>query len=258
MISLFDTHFHLEREDHLEEVIREAKELSVDYLNLISCNYEETKKHLELLFNYDNVYTTTGIHPCYVKEEDEYSIENFIPFLAEKKVVAIGEIGLDYYHTQDNKQLQKKIFEQFLNLCYEHDKTAIIHTRDSIDDCYDMLKSLLKKEKKFIIHCFTEDKAWAKKILDIGGYISYGGIVTFKNALALQESVSIVPLDRILIETDAPYLAPTPYRGKKNKPAYTYYVFEQIHNLINNNQQITKKELAAIILNNSRVSLDLL
>ena len=258
MISLFDTHFHLDEEDNLGDVIREAKEFSVNFFNLISCNYQETKRNLSLVSHYDNVYTTTGIHPCYIKNQDEYEIEKFIPFLAEKKILAIGEIGLDYYHNQDNKQLQKKVFEQFLNLCYEYDKTAIIHTRDSIDDCYDMLKSLLKKEKKFIIHCFTGDKAWAKKILDIGGYIAYGGIVTFKNSLALQESVSVVPLDRILIETDAPYLAPMPYRGKKNKPAYAYYVFEQIHNLIHNSQQITKQDLAEKILHNSRIALGLL
>ena len=257
MISLFDTHFHLDKEDNVTDIIREAKELSVDYLNVISCDYEETKTNLNIVSAYENLYTTTGIHPCYIKENDDKNIEKFIPFLAEQKLVAIGEIGLDYFHTQDNKKLQKKVFEQFLNLCYQYDKTAIIHTRDSIVDCYDMIKSLLKAEKKFIIHCFTEDLVWAKKMLDIGGYISYGGIVTFKNAVALQESVSVVPLDRILIETDAPYLAPTPYRGKRNKPAYTYYVFQQIYHLINQYKKISKQQLAKQILRNSRLALNI-
>ena len=251
-VSLFDTHFHLEGDD-IQKVIQEAQSNQVDFLNLISCTLAEAKKYTRLQKDYSCLSVSVGVHPCYVQEHSFEDLSQFDDLLECEKISAIGEVGLDYYHSTEHKQKQKEFFSYFLSLALKYKQTAIIHSRESFEDCYDMIASHLRASHPFIMHCYTGDSTWAKKFLDLGAYISYSGIVTFKNAHEIRDSLKYVPKDRLLIETDAPYLAPVPFRGKRNKPAFLHAIFEYLCEYFNED----KLELAARLLENSKRALQL-
>lgn len=244
-LSFFDTHCHIYPEDNLERIFNNCKKESVNYLNIISCNLKEAKNNLELTKNYKEISLSIGLHPLSV-EKDFCLPDSFLSLMSEK-IVAIGEIGLDYHYDNHNKNKQKEVFDNFLSFAKDLKLPTIIHSRDSFEDTYEILKTTLKKEHPFILHCFTGNTKWAKSFLNLGGYISYSGIISFKNANEIRESIQHVPLDRILIETDAPYLSPVPFRGRRNEPSFLPKVFDALADILS----IEKLELAYKLLENS-------
>jgi TatD DNase family protein len=234
---IIDSHCHLNRLDldgfdqSLEKALAYAREQGVEHFLTVAVELEDADILAKLAKQYPDVSYSVGWHPCDVNDKD------IIGFLCEKgqasKCVAIGETGLDYYHleNEDHKKTQHHLFSQHIEAEKAVRKPLIIHTRQSIDDTLDKLKSEHDGDVGGVMHCFTEDWASAKKALDLNFYISLSGIVTFKNAQLVHEVAKNTPLDRLLIETDSPYLAPHPFRGKSNHPAWVKYVAEMIANL---------------------------
>ncbi|NQZ58034.1 MAG: TatD family hydrolase [Lentisphaeraceae bacterium] len=235
-MTLYDTHFHLKDDDSAADIISRARAANVNFLNLISCNKEDTKTNIAIAEKFD-IYTSAGVHPLDTEGFDgDYAF--FEEAIKHERVVGVGEIGLDYfYHKEEaQKQHQREIFSRFLQLSAQSGKPAIIHCRDAFEDCYAALKDNLNEQQSFIIHCYTGDLEWAAKFVELGAYISYSGILSFKNANSLKESVQAVPLERMLIETDSPYLAPVPHRGKRNEPAYVTHVLTALSNQLEMNE----------------------
>lgn len=227
---LIDTHCHLSYEDYdnLEETIK-----SMDGFMIASgCDDKTNKEVLELVRKYDNVYGTLGIHPEEIDKITDNSFKLIENNLNNPKIVAIGEIGLDYYWVKDNKEKQIEFFEYQLKLAEKYNKPIVVHSRDSIQDTYDILK---KYKLKGTIHCFSSSLEMAKEFIKLGYKIGVGGVVTFKNSSKLREIVKELDLKDILIETDSPYLSPEPFRGKKNNPSNVYYVAKKISDLKNIN-----------------------
>ena len=176
--------------------------------------------------NFDNVLLSCGMHP--LNQEDEVNIEQLRLLSDNPSVIAVGETGLDYFYAPETRDLQLDSFKKHIIVAKELKKPLIIHTRDAQEDTLAMLRSEGAAEVGGILHCFTESWEMAKQAIDLGFYISFSGIVTFKNASALREVAKLVPDDRFLIETDAPYLAPVPHRGKENQPAYVVEVAKHL------------------------------
>lgn len=228
-MEIYDTHFHLDDSDNAEEIVANAHEAGVTWLNLISCDLADTERNMKIADKFEQFYTTAGVHPLHVKDFD-MDFAPFEDFLKEDLCKAVGEIGLDYYYDKDEETIakQKKTFYRFLELSAEYQKPAVIHCRDAFEDCYNAIKDVLQGQQPFIIHCYTGGQEWAEKFVALGGYISYSGICTFKSAQEIRDSLKVVPQDRILVETDSPYLAPMPHRGKRNQPAYVRYVLDKV------------------------------
>lgn len=223
---LIDTHCHLGYDDYenLDEIIK-----NMDGIMIASgCNDKTNKEVLELINKYPNVYGTLGIHPEEVDNITEESFKLIEDNINNPKIVGIGEIGLDYYWVKDNKEKQKELLIKQLELATKYKKTVVIHSRDSIQDIYNILKEY---NLKGTIHCFSSSLEMAKEFIKLGYKIGIGGVVTFKNSNKLQEIVKELDLKDILIETDSPYLTPEPYRGKKNNPTLVYYVAKKISEL---------------------------
>ncbi|MFA5339823.1 MAG: TatD family hydrolase [Candidatus Omnitrophota bacterium] len=248
--KLVDTHCHLdfpEFDPDREEVIKRARAAGIEYIINVASSLEGSKRSVELANKYDSVYASVGIHPHDAKELNASSFSEIKGLANDKKVVAIGEVGLDYYRNLSPAGLQQTAFREFLRLAKETDLPLIIHCRDAREDLStvaegkstsakaDLLK-ILKKEMaapvKGVIHCFPADEELLNAVLDLGMYVSFTCNITFKNASKLRELVkSLVPMDRILVETDAPYLAPEGMRGKRNEPSYMLKAVEEIAKL---------------------------
>lgn len=231
---IFDSHTHLNAEqfnDEIPEVIARAQALGVTEMAVVGFDQPSIEKSLALSQQYPDIYSIIGWHPT---EAGSYSpeIEKFIETrLTEPKVVALGEIGLDYHWMEDPKDVQEKVFRRQIAIAREHGLPISIHTREAIEDTYRILKDEKIQDIGGIMHSFSGDFEWAQRFLDLGMHISFSGVVTFKKALDVQEAATKVPWERLLVETDAPYLAPMPYRGKRNEPGYTRYVVEKIADL---------------------------
>lgn len=225
---LIDTHCHLSSFDYenVDEIIK-----NMDGIMIASgCSDETNKEVLKLVEKYSNVYGAIGIHPQDVDTVTDESFKLIEENLNNPKIVAIGEIGLDYYWVKDNKEKQIELFKKQLDLATKYNKPVIIHSRDSIQNVFDILK---KYKLKGSIHCFNSSLEMAKEFIKIGYKIGVGGVVTFKNAKKLQDIVKDLDLKDILLETDSPFLTPEPYRGKKNEPSYVYHVAKRISELKN-------------------------
>lgn len=232
---IIDSHCHLNYlkldDISLEKVIDNAKEAGIEKIVSIAVAWDEIADIERITENFDNVYHSVGVHPS---ELDSYqpSVDDIIARSQHKKCVAIGETGLDYYYNgEETKKAQKIKFVNHMQAANDVKKPVIIHTRSAKQDTLDILKSENVEGCGGILHCFTEDYDMAKKALDMGMYISFSGILTFKNAKDIQETAKKLPLDRILIETDAPYLTPVPLRGKPNYPEYVKYVAQFLADL---------------------------
>ncbi len=228
MINIFDSHAHYTDKafnDDRENMLGSLTESGIRGVINCGADLESSEKSMALSKEYDYIYFACGIHP----EEVDNLPENYIDILREmakdKKCLAIGEIGLDYYWRQDNKELQKKIFAEQLLLAKELKLPVIIHDREAHEDTLNILK---KHKPKGVLHCFSGSVETAKEVLKLGMYIGLGGAVTFKNAKKPVEVAEMLPLDRLLLETDCPYMAPVPMRGKRNNSAYIQYVAEKI------------------------------
>lgn len=217
---LIDSHCHLNFPDlaqRLPEVLANMAEAGVDKAIAISVSRQSFEEVHAIAQNHPNIYATVGIHPD-DPEAEEFSLEELLEHAARPKVVAIGETGLDYHWCKGDLAWQHQRFALHIEAANRSGLPLVVHTRDAAADTMRLLRE--HQAHAGVIHCFTEDVHTAKLALDLGFYISFSGIVTFKNATAIQEAARYVPLDRLLVETDSPYLAPVPKRGKPNEPAY--------------------------------------
>jgi len=214
-----------QEEGGLDAVIQQAQENQVEHILCISIDTESCHEIISIAERYPQLTASVGIHPNVDKVEN-FSVEELIKLASHDKVIAIGETGLDYFRSEGDLEWQRDRFRTHIEAAKHLKKPLIIHTREAREDTMDILEQENAEQAGGIIHCFTENWETAQRALDIGFYISLSGIVTFKNARALQEVAKKLPLDRILIETDAPYLAPVPHRGKTNKPAFVKHVAE--------------------------------
>ena len=242
---LIDTHAHLDFEQFDKDrdiVIKRAFSSGVERIINIGTNFEASKKSIELAEKYENIYASVSLHPIDVDEED-FSDEKFLELAKHPKVVAIGETGLDYYHQSDKKK-QKEVFEKLIEIAVILDKPIIIHSREADEDIISILKNSELPSKKGVIHCFGRDYNMAKKFLDFGFFISYTGNITYNPQR--RSSSKEVPLEKILVETDCPFMAPVPFRGQRNEPAYVRYVAEKIAEI----KEISFNEVAEITSQN--------
>lgn len=249
---MIDSHAHLDDEafdDDRDQVINALYENGIDFIVNIACDLKSSKTSQELAKTYENIYATVGVHPHdAITYTDE--VEETLKILAqEKKVVAVGEIGLDYYYDNSPRHIQKEVFKRQLNLAHELRKNVVVHSRDASQDTFDILKEAHDKyEFKAVIHCYSQSLEMLKEYLRLGDYISLGGAVTFKNSKIRKEVAKIVPLDRLLLETDCPYMTPVPYRGKRNEPKYVNIVAEYIADL----RGISKSDLVKVTDENTK------
>lgn len=230
---LVDSHCHLDFPDlanRLPEVLQHMQDNQVGLAVCIGVNLEDFPKVLALAEQEPRLYATVGVHPEYSAVE-EASEDRLIELAAHPKVVGIGETGLDYYWQKDKPEWQRERFRTHIRAARRCGKPLIVHTRDSALDTLRVLKEEGADAVGGVMHCFTENWDIASQALDLGFYLSFSGIVTFKNATIVKEVAQKCPLDRLLVETDSPYLAPVPYRGKANEPAYVRYVAEEIGRL---------------------------
>lgn len=233
-----DSHCHLDRLDlsdfsgQLDNVISSAKEAKVDKMLCVSVTLDSFESMAEKTSGYDNVHLTCGTHP--LNQSDDYVDETKLYKLAKHpRVVAIGETGLDYYYAPETKAKQLDSFAKHIDVAKLLNKPLVIHTRDAQTDTMALLHKRGADAVGGVLHCFTESELMAKTAIEMGFYISFSGIITFKNAAELREVVKSVPLEHMLIETDSPYLAPVPHRGKQNQPAYVSEVAKLIASLHN-------------------------
>lgn len=228
---IFESHAHYDDKSFdpdREALFKEFERNQIGCIINIASNLESSRKSIEIAKKYPFIYTSVGVHPHDVADMKEKHLEYLIHFAAYEKVVAIGEIGLDYYYQHSPKSVQKLWFREQLKIAKELELPVVIHSREAAKDCYDILSSAELSDKKGVIHCYSGSKEMALDYVKAGFYIGIGGVVTFKNAKKLIEVVEAIPLTNILIETDAPYLAPEPYRGKRNNSLYLKPIIEKI------------------------------
>ena len=229
---IVDSHCHLNNPkliDQIDDVIKRAQQVGVGVLNTICTKTSETETLKQIASKYPNVYCTVGVHPHEVEKQEIITVEELVKLADHPKVIGIGETGLDYYYEHSKRELQIKSFINHIHAAKRLDLPVIVHTRDA-DQA--LLEILQNETFRGVLHCFTSTKELAYAALDKGLYISISGIVTFKNATHLQEIVKLVPLDRLLVETDAPYLAPNPMRGKTNEPAFLRHTVDFIAGIL--------------------------
>lgn len=227
-----DSHCHLDRlnlslyDDDLANVVQAANDVKVNKLLCVSVTLKDFPAMVEKTKGFDNVLLSCGMHP--LNQDDEVNIDDLRKLAADPAVIAVGETGLDYHYAPETKDLQLDSFRKHITVAKELNKPLIIHTRSAQQDTLELLRDENAADVGGILHCFTESLEMALEAIEMGFYISFSGIVTFKNADALREVAKRVPDDKFLIETDAPYLAPVPHRGKENQPAYVVEVAKHL------------------------------
>jgi len=233
---LIDSHCHLDyltnadRAFDFDELLAEASDAGVTHMLTISVDRTNLPRVLEHAARADNVFASVGIHPGHC--DDTLATEQELEqWCAKDRVVAIGETGLDYYYGKDHADAQRESFARHLRVAARQQLPVIVHTRDAREDTLSLIKQHANFESAGVMHCFTESLEMAKAAIDMGFYISFSGIITFRNADELREVVKAVPLERMLVETDSPYLAPVPHRGKPNRPAWVARVAEAVAEL---------------------------
>lgn len=245
---LIDTHSHINMIEELpiEEVIKNAIENNVRKIIVPAAYPSDIDVVYELSQKYDEIYCYLGVHPSEARDWDDSLIEKIKNYAKSNKVVGIGEIGLDYYWDKSFNDIQKEVFIKQIKLANELNLPINIHDREAHKDCFDIIKEH-NKNSKVIMHCFSGSKEFAQKCVKEGWFIALGGVVTFKNAIKMKEVATSIPLDKLLLETDAPYLTPVPFRGKENQPAYTKFVAEEIAKL----REISIEEITEITTQNA-------
>ncbi len=249
---IFDTHAHYDDEKFDEdraEMLSDIREAGVCNVVNVGASVRGCYDSVKLSKDYDFIYAAVGVHPDYAKDMDEKVFAELSRLADDEKCVAIGEIGLDYYWDASERDVQKLWFKRQLELALEKNKPIIIHSRDACEDTMEILRDFAEKPHPNVdIHCFSYSPEIAREYVKMGFYIGVGGVVTFKNGRKLQETVKETPIDRILLETDCPYLAPEPFRGKRNNSAYIKYVAERIAEL----KGLTYDEVLEITEQNAR------
>ena len=228
---LIDSHSHLEMPDFrkdLKTVIQRAKESGVEYIFTVGTEKKDWMRALEIAHSNPSVYAILGVHPHNAKEIDEETYPTLRKLCRDEKVRAYGEIGLDFYRNLSPRDVQLKRFREQIVLAKELRLPIVVHDREAHEETLEVLKSERAEECGGIIHCFSGDYEMAKECIEMGFYISIPGTITFKNAEGFQEIIKHLPLESLLIETDAPFLAPLPFRGKRNEPSYIRYTAQKV------------------------------
>lgn len=247
---LFDTHAHLnvkQFEEDVEEVIERARLQGVSRIAVVGFDEPTIEKALTLSAAYEGIYPIVGWHPTEAGSYSDAVEEKLIDLIQSKPIVAMGEMGLDYYWMEDPKEIQKEAFRRQVRVAKELNIPIVIHNRDSTEDVYQILKEEHVGDVGGIMHSFNLDTDWLEKFLDLGMHISFSGVLTFKKALEVKESAKLVPLDKVLIETDSPYLSPQPHRGKRNEPSYVRFVAEEVAEI----RDLSFEEIAKITTDNA-------
>lgn len=233
-----DSHCHpymlpvYQDKDAFDQWMQDTAAAGVDALLCVAVDMKTAQQCIAIAEKYEHVYASVGSHPS-EKAEDDLPIETLVAFAQHPKIIAIGETGLDYHYNSDQLAVMRKRFRDHIRAAHLAKKPLIIHTRNASDDTLTIMREEKANEVSGVMHCFTESLEMAKASLDLNFYISFSGIVTFKNAKDIVDVAKYVPLEKILIETDSPYLAPVPFRGKTNEPKYVKYVAEKIAEIKN-------------------------
>ena len=251
---LIDSHCHLDYSplyENLNDVLKRANDVDVQFFLAISTTIKSFEKIKLIIKRYEKVFGTLGVHPHETEKYQNLTEEKLLNYIkGQKKIVGIGETGLDFYYNYSDKKIQKKIFLEHIKAAIKLDKPVIVHSRNAEIDTYDLLKQESSNSNlKILMHCFTGSKEYAKKLLDLGAFISFSGIITFKNSLDLLETANSIPIDRLLIETDSPYLAPVPLRGKSNEPSFIKYTAEKLAHIKKVDINMIKKATSNNFLN---------
>lgn len=253
---IFDTHAHYDDKAFAEDrskLLLSMQENNVGKIVDVGADMVSTKEAVELAYNYDFIYAAVGVHPSEVEEMSEHDIETLRKYIIDdsaredKKIVAIGEIGLDYHWEEPSRTLQKEWFAKQLELAQELEMPIIIHSRDAAEDTYEILKVYAEHGLKGVMHCYSYSVEMAKKYVDMGLYIGIGGVLTFKNAKKLKEVAAEIPLEKIVLETDCPYMAPEPHRGKRNDSTYIKYVVKVLAEI----KGISEEEVERVTFENA-------
>lgn len=247
---IFETHAHYDDEAFAEDreaLLAELPGKGIGRVVNIGASLASCETTIKLMEKYPFIYGALGIHPSETAELNEENFAGLKAWCMHEKCVAVGEIGLDYHWPEPEREIQKKWFVRQLNLARELKLPVVIHSRDAAKDTVDIMKEQHAEELGGIIHCFAYTKETAEIFLDMGFYFGIGGVVTFKNAKKLKEAVEFIPLDRIVVETDSPYLAPEPNRGKRNNSLNLPYIIEEIAAL----KQVTREEVEQITWQNA-------
>ena len=246
---MIDSHCHLDHEPLLSDlvnVIKRSKEVGIEKLLTISTSFESFERIKKIIHEDEMIYGTIGIHPHETtknKITSDTIVENIIE---NKKIIGIGETGLDFYYNNSDKNDQVISFKEHIEASIETNSPLIIHSRDAEDETFNILNNYKDHNLKILMHCFTGSKGFAKKLLSLNAYFSSSGIITFKNSTVLQETFKFLPMDKILIETDSPFLAPVPNRGKKNEPSFIDFTAAKLAEIKN----LSKSELIKVTTDN--------
>ncbi len=230
---LIDSHAHIQGKEYVGEaaaVIERARAAGVEQIIAVggAGDMSSNTDAVGLADAFVNIYATVGMHPHDAKEVGANELNTLRDLTRHPKVVAVGETGLDYYYDHSPREIQRRVFTQFIHMALATELPVVVHERDAASDGAELLRSEGERKLRGVIHCFTGTYEAARAYLDLGFYISFTGIITFKNAEALRDVVRQVPLERVLVETDSPYLTPVPHRGKRNEPAYVRLVAQTI------------------------------
>ena len=227
---LIDTHCHISDQDYenKEEII---KHMENNIMIVSTASPKDIKEVVNLCEKYNNIYGTIGIHPEFADTYTNDDLNNIEKYLTHPKIVGIGEIGLDYHYTKENKEKQKELFIKQINLANKYKKTIVIHSRDAIEDTYNIIEKYKNKDTKCNMHCFSGSLEMAERFVNLGVTLGIGGVLTFKNEKKLKEIVTTLDIHNFVLETDSPYLTPEPLRGKKNEPKNVKLVAAKISQL---------------------------
>ena len=249
---MIDSHVHLDDEafsEDREDIIKSLGENGIELVINNSSDLPSSERSVELANKYDNIYSAIGVHPHEASTYDDEVEKRLIELSRDKKVLAIGEIGLDYYYDNSPRDVQKEVFKRQIDLAAKLKKNIVIHSRDAAKDTFDILKEAHEKyDFTALIHCFSQSVDMMREYLKMGDYIALGGAVTFKNAKTPKEVAKAVDLDRLLLETDCPYMTPVPYRGKRNEPKLVKFTCQYIADL----RQMDALELEKITGENTK------
>ena len=241
---MIDSHCHLDHEplkSDLSNIIKRSKDVGIEKLLTISTSVESFQKIKDIINEDEIIFGTIGIHP-HETDNNEISIDYIVKNFEENpKIIGIGETGLDFYYNNSDKEKQIKSFKKHIEASIKTNSPLIVHSRNAEDETFEILNKYQGEKLKILMHCFTGSKNFAEKLLKLNAFFSASGIITFKNSTDLQETFKILPLEKILIETDSPYLAPVPNRGKKNEPSFLSYTAQKLADIKNiSKQEITK------------------
>ncbi|RKY15322.1 MAG: hydrolase TatD [Planctomycetota bacterium] len=226
-----ETHCHLDFpqfEGDLEAVLKHAREAGVLYMVTIGTSLESSRRAVELAYRYENVYATVGVHPHDAEKVNEATLTELEELGRNEKVVAVGEVGLDFYRNLSPRQIQERVFREFINLAKRLNKPLVLHTRDATKEVLKILEEEGAPQKRGVFHCWASSVKNAKRAVELGFHISFAGNITFKNAEQLRRKAAGIGLQHLMVETDAPFLAPEPHRGKRCEPAYVVLVARKL------------------------------